>query len=331
MVTRGKIRSNGYQLANYLLKTADNDNVRVLEIKGTSQTDNLKKSLLEMSVTSELTRSNAGLYHAQICPAYKDRQMDDRDWIRAAEIMEAELAFEGQKRAIVLHDKNQKTHAHVVWERFDHEKNIMKSNKHSRLAQDRARIKMEAEFEHKKTPTRNEHREHMKAELFMLWQKTNNAVDFLSMAEGQGYRIAAGTQRPYMVIDKNGRSFDLVRQLEGVKTKEVRERFAATQLIKEKKVIELIRQKQNDLLKQQHNKELNKTFTSKDIKTQRLDYSINVRFDVKKSNELIAAKQLEQTLKLSEEKERKKQALKDELVRARLERARRFRENERDL
>src|SRR5690606_35599391 len=112
----------------------------------------------EMSLTSELTKTDKGLYHVQICPAYgEDKLMTDDDWIRAADIMEIETGFVGQKRTIVLHDKKGKLHAHVTWERYDHETGIMKSNKFLRLAQDRARGIIEKEFGHYRTPERNKH------------------------------------------------------------------------------------------------------------------------------------------------------------------------------
>jgi hypothetical protein len=55
--------------------------------------------------------------------------------------------------------------------------------------------------------------------------------------------IATGTQRPYMVVDDTGRSFDLVRQIEKVKTKEVRQRLKDEDVLTEKQAIKIVRRK----------------------------------------------------------------------------------------
>src|SRR5262245_60508799 len=156
MVIRGRTRGHGGQLADYLLDKSENEHAYVFDIRGTSHPHDLRMSLLEMSLTSELTKSHKGLYHAQINPAYgDDKRMTDADWLRAAEILETELKLTGQKRAIVMHEKNGRLHAHVVWERYEHDTGKMISDSYSRLAQDRARKTMEKEFDQQQTPERN--------------------------------------------------------------------------------------------------------------------------------------------------------------------------------
>ena len=248
MVIRGKIRGNGGQLAGYLMKQADNDNVRVFDVRGTSQPNDLKASLLEMSLTAELTMSSRGLYHAQLNPAYgEDKEMQAADWFKAADMLEKELKYEGRKRVIVLHEKKGRTHAHVVWERYNHDKGVMISDSFSRLAQDRARKDMEKELNHKKTPYRNAKRPEMKKVLTNVWQKTKTGAEFIKASVQKGYVIAKGElRRPFMVVDNTGRSFDLTRQLQGIKSKEVRDRLKNEKLQSEKEVIASIRLKNEE-------------------------------------------------------------------------------------
>ena len=243
MVLRGKTRGNGDQLAGYLTRVAGNDNICVFDIRGTSQPDDIRSSLLEMSLTSELTKSHKGLYHAQINPAYgEDRRMQPDDWFKAADILENELKFNNQKRVIVLHEKKGRTHAHIVWERYNHATGTMISDSFSRLAQDRARKTIEIELEQKPTPYRNSKRPEMKGVLTDLWQKTVTGAEFIKASVQKGYFIAKGElRRPLMVVDETGRSFDLVRQLSGIKSKEVRERLKDEKLESEKDVITTIR------------------------------------------------------------------------------------------
>ena len=247
MVIRGKTRGNGKQLGSYLMKQAENDAVHVLDIRGTGQLDDIHYSLLEMSLTSELTKSDKGLYHAQMNPAYgDDKKMTREDWLKAADILESELGLTGQKRVIVLHDKKDRLHAHVVWERYDHDKGIMVSDSYSRYAQDRARKTIEKELNHTPTPHRNAKRPEMKVELTELWNATETGGDFIKAISKKGYTVAVGKDRPYMIVDDTGRSFDLVRQLNKVKTKEVGQYLKEQKLPTEKEAIAKVRARQSE-------------------------------------------------------------------------------------
>lgn len=247
MVIRGNTRGNGRQLAYYLLNQGDNEYVRILDADGWDKMEPVEFSnlLYDMSVTVELTKSKKGLYHAQINPAIgEDRQMSKARWFEAADILGKELGLENQRRAIVLHEKKGRIHAHVVWERYDHERGKMVSDSFSRLAQDRARMEMERVLEQARTPRRNAHRPELKATLSELWQKTDTAKQFMREVDKAGYMLAEGTLRhPFMVVDENGRTYDLVRQLKGVRIKEVRERMKGQKLVHEKEAIEIMRAK----------------------------------------------------------------------------------------
>lgn len=249
MVIRGAIRGNGKQLAHYLLSGEANERVQIVDVAGRSNATDayLHQTLQSMSLTSELTKSQKGLYHAQINPAYReDRKMSEKDWLKAADILGNELGLQEQRRVIVLHTKKGRTHAHVVWERYDHKTGKVIDNKFSRLAQDRARKEMERVFEQQPTPHRNQHRPELKEALTNLWNETETGKGFVKAVHNNGYLLAEGVPKhPFMVVDENGRSFDLVRQLKGVRIKEVRQRLRHEKLIPEKEAIELMRQKQD--------------------------------------------------------------------------------------
>lgn len=248
MVIRGNIRGNGQQLAHYLLREGGNDRIRVLDVAGRAHATDayLHQTLHGMSLTAELTKSQKGLFHAQINPAYaEDQRMTDADWMKAADILSQELGYDGQRRVIVLHTKKDRTHAHVVFERYDQKTGKVIDNKFSRLAQDRARKEMERVFEHTPTPHRNKNRPELKERLTNLWQETETGPAFIQKVHDSGYLLAEGVPRhPFMVVDENGRSFDLVRQLKGVRIKEVRQRLRDAELIPEKEAIEIMRQRQ---------------------------------------------------------------------------------------
>lgn len=337
------MRGNGRQLAQYLMRKADNDNVRLLAINGTAHPDNIHASLQEMSLTAELTKSTKGLYHVQICPAYNDIITDD-DWKRLADILAEETGFSGQKRAMVVHEKNGKAHLHLVIERYDHMNQRMLSDSFNRLAQDRARVRMEKELNLERTPERNTRRPEMKEFLLKKWMECDTIEQFLSITSKKGYQIASGTQRPYIVIDERGRSFDLVRQLHGVRTKEVRQRLKGIKLPTEKSAIKNVRNKQA----QQKMDEAQQAMVSKIKVDERLErsrvelvkdnkqrnkqpFSMTSSFKITGESAEKSNAHLEATLKKHEEQEQKKAEIRAKLQAAKLKRAREFRENELDM
>lgn len=247
MVIKGKSRGNGKQLASYLMNKGENDAVQIFEIRGTSQPDNIHKSLLEMSLTSELSRTDKGLYHAQVCPAYgEDRQMTPDDWLKAVDILENVLKLNDQKRIIVFHEKKDRLHAHVVWERYDHERKAMRDDSYDWYKERNARALIETELGHKRTPSSNERIPQMKKELTEIWKSTKTSKDFLKRAGEKGYTFAIGKERPYIVVDNTGRSFNLVRQIDKAKTKEIGERLKDQKLPTEKEAITQVRERLNN-------------------------------------------------------------------------------------
>lgn len=230
MVIRGRSRSNGAQLADYLLNSRENDHARIIDIRGTAQPDNLKKSLLEMSLSSELTKTgDKGIYHAQVNPAIgEDRPMTQDDWLKAADMLEESLGFAGQKRAIVLHEKNGRLHGHIVWERYDHDTGILRSDSHNFKKHDQARAEIEQALGHERTAQKADRVQEPthKDRLTQLWQDSPDGRSFIDAAGRAGYYIAQrDDRRPFRAITPEGDSVDLVRQLDGIKTKDVRDRL----------------------------------------------------------------------------------------------------------
>lgn len=248
MILRGRIRGNGAQLATYLLTKGDNQSVQVFDIRGTSQPNDLKKSLVEMSLTSELSgRTEKGLYHVVINPRPgEDRKMTAADWFRAAEILEEQRGFTGQKRIMVLHEKKGRLHMHVAWERYNHDQGKMICNKQSRRDQDRARKIMEIEFAHLRTPDRNLERPELRKLLSRLWQQHQDGKDFIAALGRDGYTVAkSADRRPYVIINQVGTSFDLDREIREAKVADLRSRFKGIHLPDKKTAIARIRELQS--------------------------------------------------------------------------------------
>lgn len=247
MVIAGKIRGNASQLASYLLGQGTNEKITILDVDGQANADAgyFKDMLYSMELNSELTRSRNSVYHAYINPSpddTTDRAMTMEEWQKSVDILTKQLGFEDQRKVVVLHEKpGARVHAHIVYERYNHERGVMATYEHNYNAHDKARAEMETVLNHQPTPQKSKNRDHHKQALIEIWQRTKTADDFIREAEANGYKIAKGTDRPFRVVDADGVSFDLVRKLDGIKTKEVKSRFADTELIPEK---EAIREKQ---------------------------------------------------------------------------------------
>lgn len=249
MVIRGKSRGDGRQLGYYLLSTKENERVKVLEVRGTAFPNDIVKSLLEMEYTVELTDGKYGLFHAQLNPSIEDdKKLTYKDWIRMADIAEEEYGLKNQKRVIVQHEKKGRLHCHVVWERYDHEKGILRTDSYSHYKGSNARERIQEELDFtRRTPWRNRGRqENIKTILQPIWAKTKTAEAFINKAREVGYEtVTSQNKRPFMVVEmSSGRSFDLVRNVKA-KTKDVRDRFRHKELPTDKQIITQVRARQH--------------------------------------------------------------------------------------
>ncbi len=243
MVIAGKIRGNATQLADYLLAQGENERITIMDVDGQDNADAayLKDMLYSMQLNSELTRSPNSVYHAYINPNPEDttdRAMTMEEWHKSVEILTKQLGYEDQRRVVVLHEKpGKRTHAHIVFERYNHERGVMATYEHNYNAHDKARAEIEKELDHKPTPQKNKNRNRHKQTLTQIWQRTNTAKEFMREATASGYKIAKGTDRPFRVVDADGVSFNLLRKLDGIKTREVKERFGEMELMTDKEAI----------------------------------------------------------------------------------------------
>lgn len=225
MIITGKARRNGNQLGRYLTAQGENENVRVLDIKGAS-TGNAAEAVFEFSLQNELTkRGKNGLYHASISPAHgEDSAMTYDDWIKSADVLEKKLGLEGQNRVLVWHEKRGKDgklrqHVHCVWQREKDGKLIKMS--HNYRQHDSARRTLEKEFGHKLTRQPLD----LKQALTDIWNQAKDGQEVMDKAKKIGVTIAQGVRRAYTAIDSEGQKLDFVRQLIGVKTRDVKEKL----------------------------------------------------------------------------------------------------------
>lgn len=112
--TRGQSAADTAALARHLL-AAENEHVRLLELRGVSSVQ-LPDALEEMRLLMMGSRARRGLYHASInLDQMESGRMGTVRWLAAADELEQRLGMQGHQRAVVLHVKRGREHAHVVW------------------------------------------------------------------------------------------------------------------------------------------------------------------------------------------------------------------------
>lgn len=230
MVIRGKSRGNGKQLGAYLLAQRDNDEKpQVLEMRGFADADPLAALINAGLDVATVSRSQKPFYHGILNPRENEAATMDREqWIFAADIMEKALKYEGLPRLIVPHVKDGRYHAHIVWLRYDHNTARLRPDTYNFYKHNAARATIEQALGHERTPARRDRTKEPshKERLTQLWRDSASAADFVSQAQAAGYEIGQGLDRhPYRAITPEGKSLDLVRQLDGYRKSDVQARF----------------------------------------------------------------------------------------------------------
>lgn len=103
MIIKGTSRASPGRLAAHLTRTDTNERVEILNLQ--SPLPDLKETFRDWQFLAGATRGKLGLYHANIDPA-EGYAMTADQWQRAVDVLEEELGFQGQPRAVVLHEKH---------------------------------------------------------------------------------------------------------------------------------------------------------------------------------------------------------------------------------
>lgn len=117
MILKGSQRAGASALAAHLMNERDNDHVAVLELRGFVG-DSLHDALSEMHAISKATQCKQFMFSLSLNPP-QDHIATEAELLDAANRAEQALGLDGQPRAIVMHEKEGRRHAHVVWSRID--------------------------------------------------------------------------------------------------------------------------------------------------------------------------------------------------------------------
>jgi len=239
----------GY-LAWHLQRTDHNESVAIRELRGIAS-DDLRGAFAEMAGLAAGTSCAKPLYHANIDPHPSQPALTEEQKIRAVELLEKELGLEGQPRVVVEHVKEGRPHLHIVWSRIDLDRMVAIHDGHNYRAHEIAARELEREFGHQRVQGAHAEREDVarperapsdfeqrqaersgitpaeaKAFVTDLWRATDSGQAFVAAIEAEGWIVARGDKRDFVLVDPAGETHSLARRVEGAKAKDVRERMA---------------------------------------------------------------------------------------------------------
>ena len=253
MIPKGNQRGGGQQLATHLMNSFDNDRVAIAEVRGAIAQD-LHGAFAEWYAQSKATNCSKYIYSLSINPDHRQGPFTREhyyDFIRRAE---KRLRLENQPRAVVFHVKYGREHCHVIWSRIDMAKGkaVQISHDHQKLrlvareyAQDhkltlppgmrkdrgKARYAFRAAAENLGEKQQQERsgitKQQRREQITKLWGESSGARSFAKALEANGYFLARGDQRAYIVVDLYGEIHSLSRQLNGVKAREIKARLGS--------------------------------------------------------------------------------------------------------
>lgn len=253
MILKGSQRRGPVDLALHLSNSVDNERVHIAEIRG-AISDNLYDAFREWALICDQSSAKDPFYSLSINPDPTGRTWSDQEWQRAINHIEERLGLCGQPRAIIFHEKigesdgNLRKHCHVVWSRITiktdnrQAKAVHLSHDYYKLATCARELAKEfgLELRYGQRKDNSEAYDHARSHgkncdphtaqvrqalLTRLWRETDTPQGFCIAAAEAGYVIAQGERRAFVVVDNDMQVHALARQLEGINTKQVKERL----------------------------------------------------------------------------------------------------------
>ena len=249
MVIKGNARAGAKSLATHVLRGDTNERVKVEEIRGVIAED-VEGALREMEAVACCTNTRKPLYHASINTPVEEQMTPDQR-ARAIDCLEEALNLTGQPRVVVIHEKKGREHCHIIWSRTDLEKCIAIRMDHNYRTHEIVARELEREFGHERVqgahverdgkprPARTPGHDEMqqaartglkpkeaKEQITALWRATDSGQAFQAAIEENGWILARGDRRDFVVVDPQGGTHSLARRVDGAKAKDVRERMA---------------------------------------------------------------------------------------------------------
>jgi len=245
VIIKGNAVTGPQALARYLQSKEVNERAEIVEVRGTAASDP-EGALIEMDAYAEGTRCQKPLYHAKINPEPPYRLTPEQR-NEAIDLLEQRLGFAGHARVVVVHEKLNREHIHVIWSRIDLENMRAVSLSHNFRAHEEVSRELERRFGHNRVQGAHAERENatrpertlsaaemrqeertgisaknVKADVTAAFRSSDNAEAFRTALDDAGYVLAKGDRRDFVIVDQQGGVHSLGRRIEGMKAAELR-------------------------------------------------------------------------------------------------------------
>lgn len=247
MIIKGKSRAAAAQAGAYLLNKGKNEKVELIEIKETVS-ENVKDAMREMEAVAAGSRSEKFLYHASI-NLQEGESLTPEQWKYSVDLLEKNLNLEGHQRVVVEHNKDGRTHQHIIWNRVDSETIIATHMSNSYATHEKTARELEKTFGLKhvkgvhvleenekpanRAPTHNEIAQSKKTGVNLhKWRNEIREIaqgrsgeELINALDGRGHTVAHGDKVDFVILDPSGTPQRMAQSL-GLKVKELKERLS---------------------------------------------------------------------------------------------------------
>lgn len=246
MIIKARAGQGGPALARYLLE-GKNEPAEFLELRN-MDAPTLKAALFDMDRLARGSRCENHALHVQMRAAPSERLSADQ-WREAADRYAVAFGLEEHQAALILHrQEDGGTHAHVVfnrvhpetlkaadlWRNYEKHKTLARQmerdwglhevgNDQSTPARDYSQAGQK-ETEQARRTGENVH--DLREQIRQLWEHSASGAEFVAALDGEGWQLAKGDRRAYVVVDEHGSPYSLGKRSTGATAREVREKLA---------------------------------------------------------------------------------------------------------
>ena len=244
MILIGSQRSGAMALADHLTNMVENDHVEVIGIDG-FMADDLHSALEEAHAISLGTKCQKFLVSVSLNPP-EGVVVTDEGFQEAADRVAKKLGLDDHPRAIVVHEKNGRRHAHAVWSRID--SNTMTATEIGLYKFKLRDLSKELFLDHgwdlpdglktygKGDPLNYDLEQWQQSQRFGVdpremkqafhdaWSQSDDVKSLTNALKDRGLYLAKGDRRGYVALGIEGNVYSLSRWA-GIKTKEIKARL----------------------------------------------------------------------------------------------------------
>jgi hypothetical protein len=246
MISKGTTHNNGAKLSAYMITGKDGECAELWQLRGFEAT-NIKDAFRNVHVMAGATKCEQPFFHVQV----RNREGETftrQQWEKTADRIEQILGLTDQPRAIAFHthERNGEEHMHVAWSRVDQDTLTAKPLP---FFKDRLKkISRELELYFALEPVANQRDGHIKYAptkgqeeqarrlgvdihevrntIRDCWDRSDNGRSFQAALECEGFTLAQGDRRNFVVIDHAGGIHALGKRILDVTAAQTRQRLS---------------------------------------------------------------------------------------------------------